>query len=45
MKLEEYKPLTEYKAINWNEVSDMIDKAMDCWSRFRWINPSGYCSV
>ena len=27
MKLEEYKPLTEYKAINWNEVSDMIDKA------------------
>ena len=28
MKLEEeFKPLKKYKAINWNEVSDMIDKA------------------
>ena len=27
MKLEEFKPLEKYKAINWNEVSDMIDKA------------------
>ena len=28
MKLEEkFKPLESYKAINWNEVSDMIDKA------------------
>ena len=28
MKLEEkFKPLENYKAINWNEVSDMIDKA------------------
>ena len=27
MKLEEFKPLEQYKAINWNEVSDMIDKA------------------
>lgn len=28
MKLEEkFKPLNSYKAINWNEVSDMIDKA------------------
>ena len=27
MKLEEFKPVNQYKAINWNEVSDMIDKA------------------
>lgn len=27
MKLEDFKPLEKYKAINWNEVSDMIDKA------------------
>lgn len=27
MKLEDFKPLNKYKAINWNEVSDMIDKA------------------
>ena len=27
MKLEEFKPLNQYKAINWNEISDMIDKA------------------
>ena len=28
MKFEEkFKPLESYKAINWNEVSDMIDKA------------------
>lgn len=27
MKLDEFKPLNKYKAINWNEVSDMIDKA------------------
>ena len=36
MKLEEYKPLTEYKAINWNEVSDMIDKAT--WEKLRSFN-------
>ena len=27
MKLEEFKPVNQYKAINCNEVYDMIDKA------------------
>lgn len=27
MKIENFVPLKNYQAINWNEVSDMIDKA------------------